>query len=288
MSEFLEDPVFYWLVWAIFTVAGTIIGWSLRANFPEKDVRRAFERSEHDRSALARLYTHIKHQHDLREADFKRASLELDGLRDRLLVLEQERIAHINAEQLNAIRVEQAESNAARFAERFRAIEEQANALRTRNSQLTVELGRMQAELNAWKTLYRDFQSMQQKLHLFEQNALALETERNQLRQQLDAARTELERYQVAQNSRKATRKGGPARSTPGPDNPDDLKIIKGISLTTEQQLHGLGIFTYVQISHWDDDAIIANARKLDISPRIIYQDDWVGQARQLTGEERV
>ncbi len=288
MSEFLEDPVFYWLVWAIFTVAGTIIGCSLRANFPEKDVRRAFERSEHDRSALARLYTQIKHQHDLREADFKRASLELDGLRDRLLVLEQERVAHANSEQLNAVRVEQAESNAARFAERFRAIEEQANALRTRNSQLTAELSRMQAELNAWKTLYRDFQSMQQKLHLFEQNALALETERNQLRQQLDAARTELERFQTAQTSRKTTRKGGPARSTPGPDNPDDLKIIKGISLSTEQQLHGLGIFTYVQISHWDDDAIIANAKKLGISPGKIYQDDWVGQARQLTGEERV
>jgi hypothetical protein len=115
MSEFLEDPVFYWLVWAIFTVAGTIIGWSLRANFPEKDVRRAFDRSEHDRSVLARLYTHIKHQHDLREADFKRATLELDNLRDRLAILEQERVAHANAEQLNTARVEQAESNAARF-----------------------------------------------------------------------------------------------------------------------------------------------------------------------------
>lgn len=289
MSEFLTDPVFYWLVWAIFTVAGTIIGWSLRANFPEKDVRRAFDRSEHDRSVLARLYTHIKHQHDLREADFKRATLELDNLRDRLLILEQERVAHTHAEQLSAARVEQAESNAARFTERFRMLEEQANALRTRNGQLTSELVKMQQELGAWKTLYRDFQSMQQKLFAFEQSAALIEAERNHLRQQLDAARVEIEHLQPVQSGKKSnTRKGGPARSSPGPDNPDDLKFITGINLATEQQLHGLGVFTYSQISHWDDDAIISAAKRLGISPGKIYQDDWVGQARQLAGEERV
>jgi predicted flap endonuclease-1-like 5' DNA nuclease len=289
MSEFLEDPVFYWLVWAVFTVAGTIIGWSLRANFPEKDVRRALDRSEHDRSVLARLYTHIKHQHDLREADFKRASLELDNLRERLIILEQERLSHANAQQLSAARVEQAEANAARFAERFRTLEDHANSLRTRNAQLSTELTRLQEELKAWKTLYRDFQVMQQKLFSFEQSSAALETERNLLRQQLEAARLEIERLQPAAPGKKgSTRRGGPARSSPGPDNPDDLKFIVGINLTTEQQLHGMGVFTYAQISHWDDDAIISAARKLGISPGKIYQDDWVGQARQLAGEERV
>jgi predicted flap endonuclease-1-like 5' DNA nuclease len=147
----------------------------------------------------------------------------------------------------------------------------------------------MQQELSAWKTLYRDFQTMQQKLFAFEQTATALESERNQLRQQLDAARAEIERLQPAPpGKRGTTRKGGPARSSPGPDNPDDLKIISGINLNTEQHLHVLGVFTYSQISHWDDDAIISAAKKLGISPGKIYQDDWVGQARQLAGEERV
>jgi predicted flap endonuclease-1-like 5' DNA nuclease len=290
MNDLLVDPIFYCLVWAAFTVAGAVLGWSLRANFPEQDVRRAFDRSEHDRSVLARLYTHIKHQHDLREADFKRATLELDNLREHLTVLDQERVALANTEQMSAIRIEQAEANAARFAERFRTLEEQTNGLRARNTQLSLELGRMQTELNAWKTLYRDFQTMQQKLHIFEQTSAALETERNTLRQQLETARADIERLQAAQPGKRspASRKGGLARSSPGPDNPDDLKIIKGIALATEQQLHGLGIFTYVQMSHWDDDAIISAAKKLGISPGKIYQDDWVGQARQLAGEERV
>ena len=290
MNELLLDPVFYWLVWAIFTVAGTIIGWSLRAHFSEKDVRRALDRSEHDRSILARLYTHIKHQHDLREADFKRASLELDNLRDRLMVLEQERLAFDHAEQSYNARIEQADANAARFAERFRALEEQTNTLRARNTQLNVDLGRMQQELSAWKTLYRDFQAMQQKLLAVELSASKLEAERNNLRQQLDLAHAEMERLQTMTRSGRRTGgpKGGPARSAPGPDNPDDLKTIKGITTHTEQQLHGLGIYSFIQISHWDDDAIISAAKKLGISPGKIYQDDWVGQARQLIGEVRI
>lgn len=288
MKELMQDPVFYWLVWAIFTVAGIIIGWSLRANFSEKDVRRALDRSEHDRSVLARLYTHIKHQHDLREADFKRATLELDNLRDRMAAYEHERAVRAKTEQEYAGRIEQADATAARFAERFRLLEEQTNALRARNTRLNVELGRMQEELAAWKTLYRDFQAMQQKLLAVEKSAAALEAERNALIQQLDAARYELDRMQSSRSRKSASTKGGPARTTPGPDNPDDLKIIKGITLQTEQQLHGLGIYSYVQISHWDDDAIINAAKKLGISPGKIYQEDWVGQARHLAGEGRV
>ncbi len=289
MNELMQDPVFYWLVWAIFTVAGTIIGWSLRANFSEKDVRRALDRSEHDRSILARLYTHIKHQHDLREADFKKATLELDTLRDRLIVLEQERAQFAHTEHEYADRIGQADANVARFAEKFRTLEEQANALRAKNTQLNVELGRMQEELAAWKTLYRDFQAMQQKLFNTERAANSLEAERNLLRQQLESARQEIDRYQNTRTGRRSSGpKGGPARSMPGPDNPDDLKIINGITTHTEQLLHSLGIYSYIQIGNWDDDAIIAAAKKLGISPGKIYQEDWVGQARQLAGEGRV
>jgi hypothetical protein len=91
MGDLLQDPVFYWLMWAVFTVAGTIIGWSLRANTSEKEVRNVLSRIEQEKNTLARLYTHIKHQHDLREADFRRASLELSNLHARVQWLEKER-----------------------------------------------------------------------------------------------------------------------------------------------------------------------------------------------------
>ncbi len=82
LSEFLRDPMFYGLIWAILTVAGVVLGWTLRANFPEKDVRQNLVRTEQERNTLARLYTHLKHQHDLREADFRRTSLEATSLRE--------------------------------------------------------------------------------------------------------------------------------------------------------------------------------------------------------------
>ncbi|MCY7328441.1 MAG: hypothetical protein LH618_07835, partial [Saprospiraceae bacterium] len=88
LSELLHDPIFYGLVWAILAVFGVVIGWTLRANFPEKEIRQNLARTEQERNTLARLYTHLKHQHDLREADFRRTSLEAASLRDRLRAIE--------------------------------------------------------------------------------------------------------------------------------------------------------------------------------------------------------
>ena len=97
MSELMQDPIFFWLMWAMFTVAGTIIGWSLRANTAEKDVRNVLSRIEQEKNTLARLYTHVKHQHDLREADFRRVSLELSNLQAQIHWLESRRAGTFNA-----------------------------------------------------------------------------------------------------------------------------------------------------------------------------------------------
>ena len=152
---------------------------------------------------------------------------------------------------------------------------------------LTTELAKMLEELNAWKTLYRDFQVMQQKLATFERASRALENERDQLQRDLVAARTDIDTLQTelarqlalhAKNSPASVRKGGPA----APEQTDDLKIIKGIGAVIEQQLLQLGISSFAQISRWDDDTVIAHARKLNLSPGKIFQEDWVGQARHL------
>jgi len=289
MNEFMQDPVFYWLIWGIFTVTGVIIGWSLRAAFPERSIRKTLERTEQEKNTLARLYTHLKHQHDLREADFKKVSLELSALRQQLQQVETDQIRHGASEQAYAARVEKAEANAAHFAQKVAALELLTTNLRTRNGELSTELQKMQEELDAWQMLYRDFQLMQQKLNGFEQAASALELERNKLRQHLELARIEVENLQLdllhqkavqpqKQSSTQSDRKGGPA----APENTDDLKIINGLAPFHEQQLYALGIYTFAQISRWDDDAIIAFAKALSISPGKIYQDDWVGQAKHL------
>ncbi|HMX40721.1 MAG TPA: hypothetical protein PK971_09800 [Saprospiraceae bacterium] len=283
-AELILDPVFRLIVFAILLVIGTIIGWTLRAKFPERVLQRALERAEVEKSTLARLYAHLRNQHDLREADFKKSQLEVISLRDSLAQLQAEHTRHLPDEEQYRSRIEQAELHAARFAKRMGELDAQNRHLLERNQQLDRELARLQEELNAWQVLYHDFKNLQQRLLAFEQNAAALEAERDQLQDQLAAARAELERLhtellqQANRQAAERSRKGSIARHT------DDLKSIKGISPLAEQQLFALGIHTLEQISRWDDDTVIATARKLGISPGKIFQEDWVGQATLLMG----
>lgn len=291
MGDLLQDPVFYWLMWAVFTVAGTIIGWSLRANTSEKEVRNVLTRIEQEKNTLARLYTHVKHQHDLREADFRRASLELSNLHAQIQWFEQERANLMPDTQVANARIEKAEANAAQYSQKLAAMEVLADSLRTRNQQLTAEMERARQELAAWETIYRDFKVMQQQLMVFEQSSKALAVERDALREQLEQARVEITALQrdllkaatEKQTSARNAKKGGPA----APEHVDDLKVIKGITPAVEQKLRTLGIHTYIQISRWDDDAVIAFARALGVSPGKMFQEDWVGQAKELVGEEK-
>lgn len=283
-AELILDPTFRLIIFSIFAVIGVIIGWTLRAKFPEQEVKRALERTEQEKSTLARLYAHLRNQHDLREADFKRADNELKTLRVAVAQIREEKSSITSNEAAYLARTEKAEANAARFAQRMSELDAQNRQLVTRNQQLDQELTRLQEELNAWQVLYNDFKAMQQRLLAFEQNAAVLETERNQYYQQLMAARAELETLQtelLAQANRQTanrSRKGNLARQA------DDLKTIRGISPLAEQQLFALGIQTLEQISRWDDDMVIATAKKLGVSPGKIFQEDWVGQAQHLLG----
>lgn len=287
LNELLRDPMFYGLALVFLIVLGVVIGWTLRAKFPEKDVRQHLVRTEQERNTLARLYTHLKHQHDLREADFRRTSLEATSLRERLRAIEMEKITLSAAQQSAVNRMDRAEAAALEYADKIAVLDQQAAVLRARNGQLMKELAKIQEELTAWRTLYRDFQLMQQKLATLEKSSRALETERNQLHLDLNIARTNISTLQtdlarqLALNSKStpaSVRKGGPA----APEQTDDLKVIKGIGLLVEQQLHQMGVFSFAHISRWDDDTVIAAARKLNISPGKIFQEDWVGQARHL------
>jgi len=289
MNFFLEDPVLFWLVWGIFTLAGTIIGWSLRANTSEKEVRGALGRIEQEKNTLARLYTQVKHQHDLREADFRRASLEVEKLRSIVQMLENERNTLLPDAPYNAARIANAEATAAQYAQKVAALEVLASSLRTRNEDLAAQLASNQKEMGDWDTLYLGLKSAQERMAAFEQKSLALETERDGLLQQLSQARVEMEilRLELQQKTemqpqkQKTSKKGGVAAP-----QMDDLKSIKDMAPFVER-LAAMGILSFSQISRWDDDTVIAVAKTLDISPGKIYRDDWVGQALRLAGERR-
>lgn len=65
----------------------------------------------------------------------------------------------------------------------------------------------------------------------------------------------------------------------------DDLKQIKGIGPALEKTLHEAGVTRFDQIAGWSDGDIDAMAAKLGRLGGRIRHDDWVGQARILTGK---
>lgn len=287
MSFFLEDPILFWLVWGIFTLAGTIIGWSLRANTSEKEVRGTLNRIEQEKNTLARLYTQIKHQHDLREADFRRASLEVDKLRAIVQLLEDERAVNLPDAPFNAARIANAEAAAAQYAQKVTALEVLANGLRAQNAQLAAQLASAQREMGDWDTLYQGFKTTQERLAAFEEKSRMLETERDALRQQISQMQVEMDLLQQELQQRIETPKSKSSRrGNAAAPQIDDLKSIKGMAPFVDH-LASMGISTFAQISRWDDDTVIAVAKSLDISPGKIYRDDWVGQAQRLAGERR-
>ncbi|MFN4257537.1 MAG: hypothetical protein ACK4Q5_21255, partial [Saprospiraceae bacterium] len=226
--------------------------------------------------------------HELREADYRKAMLDVDKLRNIVQALEEERALWLPDAPAHAARLAHAEATATQFAQKVAALELLADELRRQNDQLNAQLATVQKEVGDWDTLYQGFKSTQARLANFEQLTLKLEAERDRLLAELAKAQNEITALQLELQQKadsltikKSVRKGGMALS-----QLDDLKTINGISPYVER-LAQMGINTFLQISRWDDDAVIAVAKSLDISPGKIYRDDWVGQAQRLAGERR-
>lgn len=291
MLDIVNDPVLFALLWTIAVLAGVLIGWNLRASWPERALARLLERTTQERNALARLYTQVKHYYDLREVDLRKTAIELGNLREQVQQYESERDLLLAAAQANTARMERAEANAARWAEQLPELEAANQRLAAENEQLLTELHRVEAQSGAWKTLHADFASLQRQLRDLEEKNLLLDQERRQLREQLDIARArieqqvrELERYaiQVRQLAESASASDGDSGPTQTPARPDDLLRIRGISHELATRLRDMGILSFVQISEWEDDDILQVAKMLGISFTRIVHDDWVGQAQML------
>ncbi len=62
----------------------------------------------------------------------------------------------------------------------------------------------------------------------------------------------------------------------------DDLKRINGIGPALEKKLNELGIYTYEQVSQFDDDLVEKVNQAIEFFPGRIARDNWVGQALAL------
>ena len=66
----------------------------------------------------------------------------------------------------------------------------------------------------------------------------------------------------------------------------DDLTAIEGIGPFLQRKLYEAGVFTYAQISAWEDEEIEEITKKIQFFPGRIRKDDWVGQAKRLLASD--
>lgn len=62
----------------------------------------------------------------------------------------------------------------------------------------------------------------------------------------------------------------------------DDLKLINGVGPFIEKKLNALGLYTYQQISQFDDELVDQVTDAIEFFPGRIARDNWVGQAAAL------
>jgi predicted flap endonuclease-1-like 5' DNA nuclease len=294
MEVLAPDSRFFWLVWGVFVLSGVVIGWLLRAVFSERFVRKELARTLHEKHTVGRLYTHLKQQHDFREADIRRLEVELNNLHAVAGQMETDLSDRKELALSLRDRLGMAEEALAVSKERIRVLEAGNEAFGSENEQLHLALLDKEAEVAAWGALQSEFSQLRKNLVVLDALANGLELERANLQRALDLAHAEIERSQVEYlRYRKAPKLKKTAGSSPGrkggpsiPEQKDDLKVIRGITPILEQQLHGLGVYTFDQISKWDDAVTVSMAASLGVSPGKIFLEDWMGQALMLGGNQ--
>ncbi|MDW7691799.1 helix-hairpin-helix domain-containing protein [Flammeovirgaceae bacterium SG7u.111] len=109
--------------------------------------------------------------------------------------------------------------------------------------------------------------------------------EKDQLMQRVDDLEALLSDYDYAVNMHQNAMEANPTRllfSDSSEEERDDLKKINGIGPFIEQKLNNIGIWTYRQISEFDDETVQRVTLAIAYFPGRIERDDWVGQAKRL------
>ncbi|MEM7699304.1 MAG: hypothetical protein AAF236_12980 [Verrucomicrobiota bacterium] len=70
------------------------------------------------------------------------------------------------------------------------------------------------------------------------------------------------------------------------PDDPDDLKRIKGVAKVLEGRLNSVGVYKFKQVAVWTEAACLEFRKLLPSFKDRIYRDNWIAQAKELHEEK--
>ena len=131
------------------------------------------------------------------------------------------------------------------------------------------------------------------KLKFLKKRSELSETEEELL---FDDTEEDLEEFVVAENEEQPYRSKSKPKSgaldferigTADPDEADDLQKIIGIGPYTEEKLNTIGIYTFEQISRFNESDIELITELIQFFPDRIKNDQWVSKAKMLSESKR-
>ncbi|MEM1320177.1 MAG: hypothetical protein AAGG75_07970 [Bacteroidota bacterium] len=202
--------------------------------------------------------------------------------------------------------VSSAETGGTEKQQRIDELETQAEALRAQIAELEAAAAQAPAasdeveELNLGALdditeIQNNYANTVSRLAAIEQKLVALEGENAGLKEKIAgiqplsvvketlAEEEEEDVEEKAAKARKAINEvlGGRIKKALATDR-DDLKKINGIGPFIEEKLNEIGIYTFEQITQFDDEFIEQVTAAIQFFPGRIKRDDWVGQAQKL------
>jgi len=139
------------------------------------------------------------------------------------------------------------------------------------------EWGQQRQQLNAELEAQRRELETQKQLEINLKNELGeLRPKTEQLGAEVSHLRFKVKQLEFENQSKSELR-------VPKEDEISDLTQIQGIGPAISRKLYAMGIYSFKQISQFDQNMINQVGKALKYFPDRILRDDWVGQARKLT-----
>lgn len=166
--------------------------------------------------------------------------------------------------------------------------------LRTELTQATHALSLLQKEMgdvkiklaNTEEDLHRanmDADNFRKKFHTCEEEKGQLRADIYTLQEKVDGKDDAPAKGGVADAAKLALSAAMGSRITKADvSEKDDLKLINGVGPFIEKKLNALGLYTYQQISQFDDELVDQVTDAIEFFPGRIARDNWVGQAAAL------
>ncbi len=268
-------------------------------------IRRLTRELEEKKKALAELEAELgplREELNLKKADLKKSTFEREELEAKVQRLEADKTKLYR--EIHNINTELEENKAAGQAHlsNIAELENQILHLKQENDSQD-KAAEEEEKINYVAQMQSDYNATRSRLELLEEKMARLEGENQTLKETMG----ELKEQQAAVPlARAAGPPPAPAETEVEEEPPldvdfskeravmgqkifleeepekDDLTQIKIIGPFLEKQLNQIGIYTYQQISEFDQTTIDEVTKAIGYFPGRIEKDDWVGQAKRL------